>query len=177
MHICEFQFIKPGIDQSMAYKGVYDPFLVVLSVVIASMAGYVALKIVDRIKQAPTLKSKRAWGITGAIAMGWHRYRGPGFAGYEVWRQRGVVEEVRLQVLADVADTSWVDTTAVPFTDYFYWIRMPLFGEEVDSQRRGISFELPPVQLTRSVFSSVTGTADLAWTSYGGRRRCGRSCR
>lgn len=70
MQICEFQFINSGIDQSMAYKGTYNPYLVILSVMIASMAGYVALKIVDRIKQTSTSEGKRAWGIVGAIAMG-----------------------------------------------------------------------------------------------------------
>jgi len=44
--------------------------LVLLSVVIASMAGYIALKIVDRIKGAETSKSKRRWGIAGALTMG-----------------------------------------------------------------------------------------------------------
>jgi len=59
-----------GVDQSIAYKGEYNPFLVILSVVIASMAAYVALKISDRIKQTPTSKGKRGWGIAGAMAMG-----------------------------------------------------------------------------------------------------------
>jgi len=70
MQICEFRFISSGVDQSVVYKGEYNIPLVVLSVIIASMAGYVALKIVDRIKQAPTSRSKINWGIVGAIAMG-----------------------------------------------------------------------------------------------------------
>src|SRR3989338_2053415 len=70
MQFCKFKFIHSGIDQSAAYKGEYNIPLVVLSVMIASLAGYVALKIVDRINQAPTFKNKTGWGITGAITMG-----------------------------------------------------------------------------------------------------------
>ena len=70
MRICEFQFISSGIDRSVAYKGMYNPFLVILSVAIASLAGCVALKITDRIKQSSISKVKIRWGITGAVTMG-----------------------------------------------------------------------------------------------------------
>src|SRR3989338_319656 len=71
MQTCEFRFISSAVDQSATpYTGTYNPFLVVLSVVIASMAGYVALKVADRINQSSTFKGKTGWGMTGAVALG-----------------------------------------------------------------------------------------------------------
>src|SRR5262245_3295343 len=59
-----------GQDLSVALPGTYDPFLVALSVVIASLAAYVALELAERISAAHEPGTKRLWLATGAATMG-----------------------------------------------------------------------------------------------------------
>jgi two-component system sensor histidine kinase/response regulator len=58
------------IDPASNYVGVYDPGLVVTSVVIAVLAAYVALSISGRIAAAQTGRSRWAWISAGAVVMG-----------------------------------------------------------------------------------------------------------
>jgi two-component system, sensor histidine kinase and response regulator len=59
-----------SIDPTTNYVGVYDPGLVVTSVVIAILAAYVALSISGRIIAADTTRSRWAWTSAGAVVMG-----------------------------------------------------------------------------------------------------------
>src|SRR5271155_235544 len=59
-----------SIDPATNYVGVYNPGLVVTSVVIAILAAYVALSISGRIVAADTRRSRWAWTSAGAIVMG-----------------------------------------------------------------------------------------------------------
>jgi len=58
------------IDPATDYVGVYDPNLVVTSVIIAILAAYVALSISGRILASKTGRSRWAWASAGAIVMG-----------------------------------------------------------------------------------------------------------
>ena len=58
------------IDPTTDYIGVYDPYLVTTSVIIAILAAYVALSISARILAAKTGRSRRAWTSAGAVVMG-----------------------------------------------------------------------------------------------------------
>jgi NO-binding membrane sensor protein with MHYT domain len=62
--IDSYEHLDPQLSTS------YDPLLVVLSIVIACLAAYVALTVVDRIIKVKNPLLKRKWLITGAIAMG-----------------------------------------------------------------------------------------------------------
>ena len=59
-----------GHDLSGALPGTYDPFLVALSVVIASVAAYVALALAEWISAAHEPGAKRLRLATGAATMG-----------------------------------------------------------------------------------------------------------
>jgi signal transduction histidine kinase/DNA-binding response OmpR family regulator len=62
--------IFDSIAPETNYAGVYNPWLVGLSVVIAILAAYVALSISGRIVAATTGRARRAWICAGAIVMG-----------------------------------------------------------------------------------------------------------
>jgi two-component system sensor histidine kinase/response regulator len=59
-----------SIDPTTDYTGVYDPGLVVTSVVIAILAAYVALSISGRVVAADTKRSRWTWTSAGAAVMG-----------------------------------------------------------------------------------------------------------
>lgn len=59
-----------AVDPATDYVGVYDPWLVATSVVIAILAAYVALSISSRIVAAKTGRSRWAWTSAGAVVMG-----------------------------------------------------------------------------------------------------------
>lgn len=59
-----------GHDLSVALPGVYDPFLVALSVVMACLAAYVALELAERIGAAHEPGAKRLRLATGAATLG-----------------------------------------------------------------------------------------------------------
>src|ERR1051326_4939103 len=58
------------IDPSAAYNGVYHAGLVALSVVVATLAAFVALSISGRIVAAESRGARWAWAAAGATAMG-----------------------------------------------------------------------------------------------------------
>jgi signal transduction histidine kinase/DNA-binding response OmpR family regulator len=64
------QFLEPNQDLSLALTGSYNLFLVALSVIVACLAAYSALRIVGRINAAPTLLTKSLWLLAGASTMG-----------------------------------------------------------------------------------------------------------
>jgi len=64
------QFPPASQDLSLAYTGVYDPFLVTLSVLTAVFASFMALQMAARIAYTPTKSGKAMWLIPGALAMG-----------------------------------------------------------------------------------------------------------
>jgi signal transduction histidine kinase/DNA-binding response OmpR family regulator len=64
------QFLSASDDLSLAFVASYNPLLVALSIIVACMAAYSALRIVGRINAAPTLFRKSLWLAAGAVTMG-----------------------------------------------------------------------------------------------------------
>ena len=62
--------IFDSIDPATGYVGVYDPWQVATSIVIAILAAYVALSISGRIVASKTGRSRWAWTSAGAVVMG-----------------------------------------------------------------------------------------------------------
>src|SRR5205085_2241675 len=58
------------INPATAYRGVYHTDLVMLSVVVATLAAFVALSISGRIEAANSRAARWAWASAGATAMG-----------------------------------------------------------------------------------------------------------
>jgi len=112
----------------------------------------------------------------GTITLRWTRYRGANFAAYQVWRGSFGQEDQRLEMVSEVDDTTWTDTTPLPSTGYVYWIITDAAGIEIESLTREVSFELPPVEIDNLAFSSLTASAQLAW-SYTGPRFAGYEIR
>lgn len=50
--------------------GSYDIWLVILSVVVASIASYVALDLASRVVASTTIRAKRYWLVGGSLSMG-----------------------------------------------------------------------------------------------------------
>ena len=64
------QFLDGSIDPGLALPGTYNPILVILSILIASLAAYSAFGLADRIRIAERPSIKRSWLAAGAGAMG-----------------------------------------------------------------------------------------------------------
>jgi signal transduction histidine kinase/ActR/RegA family two-component response regulator len=64
------QFLDANRDLSLALGTTYNPLLVALSIFVASMAAYSALRIVGRINAAYTHVTKSLWLGAGAVTMG-----------------------------------------------------------------------------------------------------------
>ena len=64
------RFLDQTADLGLAFPGSYDPALVTLSVLIASLAAYAALGIAPRISAAEGAAAGRSWLVAGAVAMG-----------------------------------------------------------------------------------------------------------
>ncbi|MDP2433443.1 MAG: EAL domain-containing protein [Pseudomonadota bacterium] len=64
------QFVGSPPDTSLLYAGIYDPWLVLLSILIASFAAYAALDVAARIASSPTRAQAAWWTGIGALAMG-----------------------------------------------------------------------------------------------------------
>ena len=65
-----FRFLAPSQDLSLAYMGLYDPGLVVLSILTAILASGMALMMAERIQSAHNPLRKGLWLVPGALAMG-----------------------------------------------------------------------------------------------------------
>src|SRR6184192_4110467 len=72
MRFLDWRFfpIADLINPTTAYPGAYNPGLVALSVVVATLAAFVALSISGRIVAANSRVAQWAWASAGAIAMG-----------------------------------------------------------------------------------------------------------
>ena len=64
------QFLDPRQDISVAYLSSYSVPLVMLSVLMAVLASFVALQLTGRIQQASTTIGKSLWLTSGSLAMG-----------------------------------------------------------------------------------------------------------
>ena len=64
------QFLDGSIEPGLALPGTYNPILVILSILIASLAAYSAFGLADRIRVAEKPSIKRSWLLAGAGAMG-----------------------------------------------------------------------------------------------------------
>ena len=63
-------FLDGSLDPGSAFVGSFEPILVTLSVVVASLAAYAALGLAERISAAEKLLAKRSWLAVGAVTMG-----------------------------------------------------------------------------------------------------------
>ena len=64
------QFLDPSHDRTLALVGTYHPALVTVSVLMAALAAYAALRLAGRITAAETGRAKGLWLAAGATAMG-----------------------------------------------------------------------------------------------------------
>ena len=88
-------FLDGTIDSGLALAATYDPVLVTLSVVIASLAAYAVLGLAERTSAADRPLAKRSWLAAGAVTMGigvWAMhfigmlaFRLPVKVNYDVW--------------------------------------------------------------------------------------------
>src|SRR5437660_1459299 len=88
-------FLDGTIDSGLALAATYDPVLVTLSVVIASLAAYAVLGLAERTSAADRPLAKRSWLAAGAVTMGigvWAMhfigmlaFRLPVRVNYDVW--------------------------------------------------------------------------------------------
>lgn len=65
-----WRFDRAGLDPSSLIVGDYDPRLVFLSFLVASIASYAALEVIERVTAAPTRRARRYWIAAGSVAMG-----------------------------------------------------------------------------------------------------------
>lgn len=65
-----WRFMDGTYDVSAALNGSYDPFLVVLSFLVATLAGFAALSVTPRIRAAENKYTRRIWTAAGGLAMG-----------------------------------------------------------------------------------------------------------
>jgi len=65
-----FQFLSAEQDPSIAYLGSYDPALVLVSVLTAVFASFMALQLSGRISHASSWAKKVVWLAPGSLAMG-----------------------------------------------------------------------------------------------------------
>src|SRR5688572_24263124 len=63
-------FLDGSVDPRLALPGAYNPFLVALSVLIASLGAYASLGLAGRVSAADTAMARRSWLAAGAITMG-----------------------------------------------------------------------------------------------------------
>ena len=65
-----WRFMDGTHEPSTALQGSYDPWLVVLSFLVAAMAGYAALNVAGRIGAVETRRARWVWLGAGSLAMG-----------------------------------------------------------------------------------------------------------
>ena len=65
-----FLFLDSSVDLQDALQGKYDPFTVIASVLIASLAAYACLGLAHRVRAAETSVAKYAWLTGGSVTMG-----------------------------------------------------------------------------------------------------------
>src|SRR5882672_5618892 len=88
-------FLDGTLDPGSAFVATYEPALVLLSIVVASLAAYAALGLAERIGAADKPLARRSWLAAGAVTMGvgvWAMhflgmlaYRVPVRVSYDVW--------------------------------------------------------------------------------------------
>jgi two-component system, sensor histidine kinase and response regulator len=88
-------FLDGSVDPGSALAGTYEPTLVALSVVVATLAAYAVLGLAERISAADRPFAKRSWLAAGAVTMGigvWAMhflgmlaFRLPVTVSYDVW--------------------------------------------------------------------------------------------
>ncbi len=64
------QFVASAPDSSLLYAGQYDPFLVILSIMVATFASFTALQISQRVAATEKIIERRLWIAIGGGAMG-----------------------------------------------------------------------------------------------------------
>ena len=64
------KFFENGWDASNTVLGSFDPVLVILSILIASLAAYAALCFAAQVNASDQVATKRKWLVAGAVAMG-----------------------------------------------------------------------------------------------------------
>jgi len=82
MHCLEF--LDDRVERSLALSGTYDPILVTLSILVASLAAYAALGVAERIGSSEEPASKRPWFAS------WRGSNGSWRLGHAFCRDAGV---------------------------------------------------------------------------------------
>jgi PAS domain S-box-containing protein len=64
------RFLDIGSDRDLALDGHYDLLLVLVSLAVASAAGFAALRVAERLAESESPRPRLAWLAVGAIALG-----------------------------------------------------------------------------------------------------------
>lgn len=104
----------------------------------------------------------------GTIALSWETYSGPGFNGYEVWRESFGVELSRLAVLSERETSAWIDTTVVPEVLYSYRLRVRAFDQQLDTESPPVAFGLTAPTIETAELDWSCACASLSWSQYDG---------
>ncbi|MBL6935976.1 MAG: EAL domain-containing protein [Alphaproteobacteria bacterium] len=64
------RFLDGSLDPGLAFPGSYDPFLVILSYLVAALASFSALELAERVRAAPQRRTTALWLASGSLAMG-----------------------------------------------------------------------------------------------------------
>jgi len=65
-----WRFSLTDVDLSARLVGTYDPLLIALSFVVASVAAYSALSVTERMRAAPHARTRLLWLSAGSLSMG-----------------------------------------------------------------------------------------------------------
>jgi hypothetical protein len=106
----------------------------------------------------------------GTITARWSRFVGPGFLAYQLNRREvGAGDDVQLVRLEAVADTSFIDDTAIHRTDYLYHVTVvEAAGQVLQSPVLAGGVALRAVADLDVMFDSRTASAALSWSAYSG---------
>lgn len=120
--------------------------------------------------KATSLVSVRADSLKGAVDLTWRRYTGPRFEGYEIRRVVFGEEEILIETLDQVTDTTYSDADVLPNVTYSYAVVALVDGRAQRSEGVPVHYVLPAVEMRPVTFISRTARAELEWVSYAGPR-------
>ncbi|MEW6751270.1 MAG: hypothetical protein AB1505_09875 [Candidatus Latescibacterota bacterium] len=121
----------------------------------------------------PVLLAAVADSSAGCVRLRWSSYTGPDFEHYEVRRQVYAGTSRELAVVDAPQDTTWVDSTAVPYEAYLYSLVLAAGGTVQETRQVDVSYGLPAMHLEPGTFDPATATATLRWSRFGGPRFAG----
>ncbi|MBT6146769.1 MAG: fibronectin type III domain-containing protein, partial [Gemmatimonadetes bacterium] len=120
---------------------------------------------------AVTLLPIKVDASAGVINLQWTSFSDPGFVQYRVTRHLvGTDVDTTLFAGNDIADTTFVDTTASHGLVYSYSVATEASGQILISNADDTVLRHPPVTVLDPVFDSATASARLTWRAYSGAR-------